>query len=120
MAALKRNRATWVLILLLATGFFLLREFRGNAATSASQTISVPRTFASLDGSAGEDDDGVVNGVFTKNGDLTIADGGSITCDNVGTPASACPTTLQWPHRCVGWPALAVAEPSSRARASSD
>ena len=96
MAALKRNRGTWILILLLATGFFLLREKRSNAATAADQTISVARTFASLDGSAGEDDDGVVNGVFTKNGNLTIADGGSITCNDPALPAaaSACPITL--------------------------
>ncbi len=93
MAALRRNPGTWILILLLAAGFFLLREKRSNAATDL--TISTARTFASLDGSA-DDDDGLVNGVFTKNANLTIAAGGSITCDDPATPsaANACPITL--------------------------
>jgi hypothetical protein len=96
MAALKRNRGTWILILLLATGFFLLRERRSSAVTNTDLTITTARTFASLDGSI-DDDDGLANGVFTKNANLTIANGGSITC-NDGPPlpatASGCDITL--------------------------
>src|SRR6185295_16417872 len=91
MAALKRNRGTWILILLLAAGFFLLREKKTLAA--GDLTISTVKTFASLDGSA-DDDDGLVNGVFTKNANLTIASGGSITCDNTSGPGSACPIEI--------------------------
>jgi hypothetical protein len=93
MAALKRNRGTLFLILFLAVGFFLLREKRGGAITNTDLTISSARTFASLDGSI-DDDDGLVNGTFTKNANLTIANGGSITCDESGTAASACPIKL--------------------------
>jgi hypothetical protein len=81
------------LILLLATGFFLLRERRSSAVTNTDLTITTARTFASLDGSI-DDDDGVVNGIFTKNANLTIASGGSITCDNTGGPGSACPINI--------------------------
>src|SRR5262245_786557 len=62
---------------------------------TADLTINTARTFASLDGSA-DDDDGIVNGIFTKNGNLTIANGGAITCNDPSAPttASACPITL--------------------------
>ncbi len=59
----------------------------------ADVTINTARTFASLDGSA-LDADGLSNGTFTVNGNLTIANGGSITCDENGTPASACPIKI--------------------------
>src|SRR5580765_3346009 len=91
MAALRRTRSVWLMILVLAGLFILLHEKRGMAA--GDLTISTPRTFASLDGSA-DDDDGLVNGVFTKNANLTIANGGSITCDESGTTASACPIKI--------------------------
>jgi hypothetical protein len=93
MAALKRNRRTWFLILILAVGFFALRERRGLAA--GDLTISTPSTFASLDGSAA-DGDGVADGVLTINGNLTIATGGSITCNDPSVPStdSACPIRI--------------------------
>ena len=52
-------------------------------------TISVPTTFAAADAS-----DGTVDGVFNVTGNLTIANGGSITCDDNGTPADACPIKI--------------------------
>lgn len=93
MAALKRNRRTWFLILILGVGFFALRERQGLAA--GDLTITLPSTFASLDGSA-SDADGTVNGVLTVNGNLTIASGGSITCNDPSAPStdSACPIRL--------------------------
>ena len=91
MAALKRSRGLSILILLSAAALLLLRGNQGLAA--GDMTINTARTFASLDGSA-DDDDGLVNGVFTKNANLTIANGGSITCDENGTTASACPIKI--------------------------
>ena len=52
-------------------------------------TISVATTFAIADAS-----DGTVDGVFNVTGNLTIANGGSITCDDNGTPADACPIKI--------------------------
>src|ERR1051326_6919403 len=59
-------------------------------AFASNVTISGSATFASLDGSA-QDDDHTVNGVFTVNGDLTVL--GSITCNDAssGAGSSACP-----------------------------
>ena len=52
-------------------------------------TISGTTNFSSLDGSA-QDDDHVVNGVFTVNSNLTVL--GSINCNDTGPGAnSACP-----------------------------
>jgi hypothetical protein len=83
MAALKRNRGTWILILLLATGFFLLREKRSlGLPPSVDVTISSATTFAAADAS-----DGVTDGVFTVTGNLTMTSGGTITCNN-GDPGS--------------------------------
>src|SRR5205085_3468910 len=53
---------------------------------ASNVTISGFVTFASLDGSA-QDDDHTVNGVFTVNGDLTVL--GSIVC--VDTSGTGCP-----------------------------
>src|SRR6478752_1193373 len=93
MAALKRNPRTALLILILAVGLFALRERRGLAA--GDLTISAPTTFASLDGSAA-DADGTVDGVLTVSGNLTIATGGSITCNDPSSPLSdsACPIRI--------------------------
>ena len=59
-------------------------------------TINTARTFTSLDGSVGEDDDGIVNGILTVNGNLTITGTGSITCNDPVSPAnnSACPISI--------------------------
>ena len=52
-------------------------------------TISGTTNFSSLDGSA-QDDDHIVNGVFTVNGNLTVL--GTINCNDTGPGAnSACP-----------------------------
>src|SRR5262245_62994929 len=93
MAALKRNRATWILIILMAAGIFLLREKRVVGTTAlAPLVISAPTTFASLDNGPFDDDPAV--GIFRYCGDVVIANGGSVTCDEVGTPASACPINM--------------------------
>jgi hypothetical protein len=57
-------------------------------------TINAPTTFASLDN--GPDDQDPAVGVFRFCGDLTIANGGSITCDDPALPtaASACPINI--------------------------
>ncbi len=52
-------------------------------AAASNVTISGTVTFASLDGSA-QDDDHTVNGVFTVNGNLTVL--GSIVCSGNGCP----------------------------------
>src|SRR5262249_24449013 len=71
---------------------FFLRGRRGMAA--GDLTISAPTAFASLDGSAA-DADGTADGGLTVTGNLTIASGGSITCNDSG-PATlgACPIRL--------------------------
>jgi hypothetical protein len=78
-----------VLVLLLA----LLSGRQTRAAGDV--TINSPTTFASLDGSP-DDADGIVDGVFTVGGNLTIATGGSITCNDPALPtsASACPIKI--------------------------
>jgi hypothetical protein len=66
--------------------------FGAGQALAADVTISVPTTFAIADTS-----DGTVDHVFRVAGNLTIATGGSITCnDNPGLPsgASACPIKI--------------------------
>jgi hypothetical protein len=67
------------LILLLATGFFLLREKRslGLPPPPVDQTISTPTFFDSIQS----------GGVFTVTGNLTITGSGNITCNN-GDPGS--------------------------------
>ena len=89
MAALKRSRGTWALIILLAAGFFLLRERRVLAVGNV--TISSPMTFAVADAS-----NGVVDGVFTVAGNLTITGTGNITCNDPSSPSgdSACPIRI--------------------------
>lgn len=65
-----------ILIIILFLGLVCI-----NNSFAADLTISTSQTFASLDGSA-SDDDSTINGVLTVNGNLTIANGGSITCDD--------------------------------------
>jgi hypothetical protein len=66
--------------------------FGAGQALAADVTISAATTFADADAS-----DGTVDHVFRVAGNLTIATGGSITCnDNPGLPsgASACPIKI--------------------------
>ena len=56
-------------------------------AHAANVTVSGTTAFASLDGSA-DDEDHTVNGVFTVSGDLTV--NGSINCNDTGGSSSAC------------------------------
>ncbi|HEX7153789.1 MAG TPA: Ig-like domain-containing protein [Thermoanaerobaculia bacterium] len=78
-----RNRL-WVLILVVLAVA---------VPAAANVTVSGNVQFSSLDGSA-QDADGVVNGTFTVNGDLTVQ--GSINCNDDSGPAnnSACPMTF--------------------------
>jgi hypothetical protein len=92
MAVLKRQwRASLVVIALLA-GVFLLWGRKVEGHTPGDEVISVPTTFASLDNGIHDADPTV--GVVKIDGNLTIASGGSITCDDNNTTASACPITL--------------------------
>src|SRR5207253_4435455 len=61
--------------------------FVPSLAHAANVTVSGTTTFASLDGSA-DDEDHAVNGVFTVSGDLTV--NGSINCNDTGGSSSAC------------------------------
>jgi hypothetical protein len=61
---------------------FNFSAMAGNGKTFADVTISVPTTFAAADAS-----DGTVDGIFTVNGNLTIAAGGSILNDGNVNPA---------------------------------
>ena len=58
---------------------------------NADVTISTSMTFAAADAS-----DGTVDGVFTVTGNLTMTNGGAITCNDPASPttASACPITI--------------------------
>ena len=86
-----RSRAVWIAILACA----FLGALGASPAFASDQTIVGENTFADLDGSD-QDDDGVVNGVLTVTGNLTIA--GSITCDDpsvIRAPNdSACPIRI--------------------------
>lgn len=77
---------------------FLVRQqqtIKQHAVVPPPTVISSPTTFANLDGSP-TDADGSKNGIFTINGDLTIANGGSITCNDPSSPSdnSACPIKI--------------------------
>src|SRR5262245_30820173 len=95
MAVLRRQWRVSLLILAMAAGLFLLwgRQIEGH--TPGDEIISVPTTFASLDNGIHDADPTV--GVVKIDGNLTIANGGSITC-NDGPPlpstASGCDITL--------------------------
>src|SRR2546422_623938 len=70
----------WRLILAIVTfaaTVFLLSGKQTHAVTNV--TITVPTLFATLDAS-----DGSTDGVYNVSGDLTIANGGAITCDEPG------------------------------------
>ena len=93
MAVIQRQWRAWLAVVAVLAGIFLLWDRKTFGHTPADETISVSTTFATLDGGV-HDADGAINGSVTIDGNLTIANGGSITCDEVGTPASACPITL--------------------------
>ena len=69
-----------------------LEKVSPRRALLGDTTISSPTTFAAADAS-----DGATDNVFSVAGNLTIANGGSITCDDPALPtaASACPITIQ-------------------------
>jgi hypothetical protein len=92
MAVIKRQWRAWLAVVAILAGVFLLWDRKTFAA---DQTIVAPTTFASLD-NGGNDADPTV-GVVEINGNLTIAAGGSITCNDdlpLPTTASACPINL--------------------------
>ncbi|HSG41161.1 MAG TPA: hypothetical protein VLE27_16095, partial [Thermoanaerobaculia bacterium] len=72
----------------------LLLLFSADSASAATVILSGNIQFSSLDGSA-QDDDGVVDGVFTVNDDLVLD--GTINCNDdppLSGNASACPIRL--------------------------
>jgi hypothetical protein len=87
MAVIKRQWRTWLAVVAVFGGVFLLWDREG-AAHPGDLTINTERTFASLDGSA-DDHDGLANGVLTLHGDLLLDTGGSITCFDPALPTSA-------------------------------
>jgi hypothetical protein len=57
------------------------------AVSAANVTVTGTTNFTSLDGSP-DDEDHIVNGVFTVSGDLTV--NGSVNCNDTGGSSSAC------------------------------
>jgi len=95
MAVIKRQWRTWLAVVALLAGVFLLWDRDTFGHTPGDETIIAATTFASLDGGA-HDADLLVNNSVTIAGNLTVAAGGSITCNDPALPtaASACPITL--------------------------
>src|SRR6476660_5055117 len=95
MKALKRQWRESLIVIVVLSGVFLLGGRKGEGHTPGDETITVPTTFASLDNGPHDADPTV--GVVKIDGNLTIANGGSITC-NDGPPlpatASGCDITL--------------------------
>ena len=83
----------WVAIALgIGAGFLIVRD-RMLLGAPGDLLIDSVRTFASLDGTI-EDADLTADGILTVNGELRIANGGSITCNDdppLPNNASACP-----------------------------
>jgi hypothetical protein len=72
----------------------LLLAWTTQSRAAQDVTISLPTTFASLDGGL-KDDDGQADGTLTINGDLKIAKGGSIICLDINTDGpDACPIKI--------------------------
>ncbi len=94
MTRRKLRRLSWLPLGSVAVLAVLLwgRDTFGHSP--GDETISIATTFGSLDGGA-HDADGLVNNSVTINGNLTIANGGSITCNDTGIPNNdACPINL--------------------------
>jgi hypothetical protein len=87
---MKSLRSTVQICLLLLCLFLISTGF----ASASTVTLSGNILFSSLDGSA-QDNDGLVNGVFTVNGDLIVA--GTINCNDdppLAGNAGACPVRI--------------------------
>ena len=94
MTRRKLRRLSWLPLGSVAVLAVLLwgRDTFGHSP--GDETINIATTFGSLDGGA-HDADGIVNNSVTINGNLTIANGGSITCNDTGVSTnSACPINL--------------------------
>ena len=67
-------------------------------SSNAQVTINTVRNFSGVGGLDGslDDADGTANGIFTVSGNLTIACGGSIVCNDPAAPttAGACPIRI--------------------------
>src|SRR6478736_1687647 len=79
MAALRRTRGTWILILVLGAGFFIARE-RGGLAAPPPPPVTVISSLMNL------------CGPYVVPGDLVISASGHISGDDPSVPsgASAC------------------------------
>ncbi|HSE62660.1 MAG TPA: right-handed parallel beta-helix repeat-containing protein [Thermoanaerobaculia bacterium] len=94
MAVIQRQWRAWLAVVAILAGVFLLWDRKTFGHTPADETISVATTFASLDNGVHDADPAA--GVVEIDGNLTIAAGGSITCNDPASPnsASACPINL--------------------------
>src|SRR6476646_4516267 len=94
MAVLKRQWRESLIVIAIVVGVFLLWGRKSEGHTPGDETITVATTFASLDNGIHDADPTV--GVVKIDGNLTIANGGSITCNDTATPntTSACDITL--------------------------
>ena len=93
-----RLRQHWQIGLALgfAASVLVLLWSRTTLGGAGDVVIAFPTSFSSLDGS-GQDSDNTANGVFTVHGDLTITNGGAITCNDdlpLAPNGDACPIRL--------------------------
>src|SRR5262245_34930649 len=82
MAALKRSRGTWILILVLGAGFFIARE-RGSLAAPPPPPVTVINSLVNL------------CGPFAVPGDLIITGSGHISGDDPAVPSGASACSMQ-------------------------
>src|SRR5262245_41221409 len=92
MAIVKRNWRATVLVGILTAAVLLFARHQTLGHTPGDEVFTTSQTFASLDNGIHDADPTL--GILKIAGNLTIANGGSITCDDAGTPADACDINL--------------------------
>src|SRR5262249_62057715 len=96
MAALKRNRATWILILLLAGGFFLLRENRGLGSPPPPPSGVCPDCNTATTTTVSTTINLFPGGTVTIPDNLVMTSTGKYVCNDPALPtaSNACDITL--------------------------